>query len=825
MSVISRMRSVTRGGRRERDQRLVVAVDDAVDRAERGEPGRLGADRPLDDPRAIDAAHGVRKPDPDVHGRRTLAPRYACAAMATARRPALSSRLAGFGTTIFAEMSALAARTGSINLGQGFPDTDGPPEVVEAAVAALRAGHNQYPPGAGIPALRAAVADAPAALLRARARPRRRGAGHRRRDRGDRRRAARPVRARRRGDRARALLRLLRRVRRDGRRDAAAGHPAPARTSGSTPPSCAAAVTPRTRLILLNTPHNPTGTVLSRDELEAVAALCREHDLLAVTDEVYEHLVFDGEHVPLATLPGMARAHADDLLGRQDVLASPAGRSAGRAGRAELVAAVRTAKQFLTYRSATPLQHAVAAALALPDDYFAGLADGLQRQARPPVRRARGRGPRGLPPGRHLLRQHRRPPLGEHDGVAFCRELPERAGVVAIPTAVFYDDPARGRSLVRFAFCKRDEVIDEAARRPAPACAPPVTHQGTGSSGRRPASPSQPARRAAGRPERPGSLASSSLGRRLGYRRPAHEAPPRPPGSDPRSAPAPPRSRQTGGQEPAGAADHRGVRAAPDERAGVRRAVAHHGPRRAAGGRRVRAAARGRRRPARHAHERASAGAASITVRIPRGSRARARDRADGRRPGGPRRPQLSRLPPLAAAGARRPRAPAARTSSRGGARAGLTSRGSGTSGVRATLSAASRKRAGDRERGARAAAARGAPRRGRAARARRRRPRRAARRRRPRRRAARARSTRSGSRAPERAAHRARQVGDDALEQRVERRGGAPGGGPRSSGALAGRARARSARPRSPRTCSARQPGLQRAAQTSCTAPTSGSP
>src|SRR3954470_16261985 len=189
--------------------------------------------------------------------------------MATARRPALSSRLAGFGTTIFHEMTTLAQRTGAINLGQGFPDTDGPPAVIEAAVAALRAGHNQYPPGDGIPSLRG--------LCEA-------------------------------GDEVIALEPYY-----DSYAACAAMADATLRPVTLRPPDfrldpaeLAAAVTPRTRLILLNTPHNPTGAVLDRDELEAIAAVCREHDLLAVTDEVYEHLVYDGEHVPLATLPGMA---------------------------------------------------------------------------------------------------------------------------------------------------------------------------------------------------------------------------------------------------------------------------------------------------------------------------------------------------------------------------------------------------------------------------------------------------------------------------------------------------------------------------------------
>jgi N-succinyldiaminopimelate aminotransferase len=379
--------------------------------------------------------------------------------MATARRPALSARLAGFGTTIFHEMTTLAQRTGAINLGQGFPDTDGPAEVVEAAVAALRAGHNQYPPGDGIPSLRAAVAS------------------HQRRFHGldfdpD-------------GEVlitvgateaiASALLGLCEAgdevIALEPYYDSYAACVAMADATlrpvtlrppdfGLDPAELAAAVTPRTRLILLNSPHNPTGAVLSRDELEAVATVCRDHDLLAVTDEVYEHLVYDGEHVPLASLPGMAERTLTISSGGKTF--SFTGWKVGWAcGPAELVTAARTAKQFLTYTVATPLQHAIAAALALGDDYYAGLAAGLRAKR---DRLCAGLEAAGLevfrPAGTYFVNADVR-----EDGVAFCWSLPERAGVVAVPTAVFYSDPARGRSLVRFAFCKRDEVIDEAARR------------------------------------------------------------------------------------------------------------------------------------------------------------------------------------------------------------------------------------------------------------------------------------------------------------------------------------------------------------------------
>jgi N-succinyldiaminopimelate aminotransferase len=219
-------------------------------------------------------------------------------------------------------------------------------------------------------------------------------------------------------------------------------------------------VTARTRMVLLNSPHNPTGKVFSRAELELVADVCREHELIAVTDEVYEHLVYDGQHIPLATLPGMAeRTVGISSLGKTF---SVTGWKVGWAsGPAALVAGVRAAKQFLSFSGATPFQHAGAVALALPDTFYGGLAEAFRAKR---DRLCAGLEAAGLRPIR---------PAGTYfvnarvdgDGVAFCRELPERAGVVAIPTGVFYDHPDAGRSLVRFAFCKREAVIDEAAAR------------------------------------------------------------------------------------------------------------------------------------------------------------------------------------------------------------------------------------------------------------------------------------------------------------------------------------------------------------------------
>jgi N-succinyldiaminopimelate aminotransferase len=376
----------------------------------------------------------------------------------------LTPRLAEFGTTIFAEMSALAVRTGAINLGQGFPDTDGPREVIEAAVEAMRAGANQYPPGPGIPELRRAVA------------------AHQRRFHGIEldpdgevlvtTGATEAI--------AAALLALC-----DQGDEVVTFEPyydsyaACIAMAGATrrlvtlrppdyavdPDALAAAFGPRTRAVLLNSPHNPTGKVFTRAELELIAGHCRERGVLAITDEVYEHLVFDGrEHVPLATLDGMAERTV--TISSAGKTFSLTGWKIGWAtGPRELVAAVQTAKQYLTYVSGAPFQPAIARALELGGAYFESFRAGMEAKR---DRLCAGLEAAGLdvfrPAGTYFVTADIRP-LGEDDGHAFCLALPERAGVVAVPTVVFYDAKDVGRPLVRFAFCKRDEVIDEAAAR------------------------------------------------------------------------------------------------------------------------------------------------------------------------------------------------------------------------------------------------------------------------------------------------------------------------------------------------------------------------
>ncbi|MFG3347559.1 pyridoxal phosphate-dependent aminotransferase [Streptomyces sp. NPDC048018] len=387
--------------------------------------------------------------------------------MAVMTRPLLNRRLAEFGTTIFAEMSALAARTGSINLGQGFPDTDGPEEIREAAVRALREGRgNQYPPGPGVPELRTAIAEhqlrryglahdpdtevlvtagateAIAAALLALVEP------------GDEVIALEPY-----YDSYAACIAMA-----GGTRVPVTLRPhAGAFTLDLD--ELRAAVTGRTRLILLNTPHNPTGTVLSRAELTAIAELAQERDLLVVTDEVYEHLVFDdAEHVPIASLPGMRERTV--TIGSAGKTYSFTGWKVGWVtATPELTSAVRSAKQFLTYVASGPFQYAIAEALRLPDAYTNGLRAEL-RAKRDLLSEGLAAAGFGVhrPAGTYFVTTDIRP-LGETDGFAFCRALPERAGVVAIPNAVFYDHREEGAPFVRFAFCKRVDVLQEAVDR------------------------------------------------------------------------------------------------------------------------------------------------------------------------------------------------------------------------------------------------------------------------------------------------------------------------------------------------------------------------
>lgn len=377
--------------------------------------------------------------------------------------PYLTTRLQDYTSTIFSEMSALAVTTGSINLGQGFPDTDGPDFIKRAAIRAIEAGHNQYPPLPGIVELRSAIA------------------GHQRRHRGldfdpdtDILVTAGATEAM-----AACMLSLCEVgdevVMFEPYYDAYAACAAMAGARRRVVPLRAPewsfdaedledAITDRTRLLVVNTPHNPTGKVFSLAELRVIADVCQRHDLLVVTDEVYEHLVYGSSHVSLATLPGMAD---------RTITVSSAAKTFSFTGwkvgwvcaRPELIAAIRTAKQYLTFVSAAPFQYAIAEGLRESDEYLIDAARVLRDK-----RDFLAAGLEGVgfevfsSPGTFFLTTDISS-VTQEDSLTFCRALPERCGVVAIPSSVFYDDRATGRHFVRWMFSKRPEVLDEAVNR------------------------------------------------------------------------------------------------------------------------------------------------------------------------------------------------------------------------------------------------------------------------------------------------------------------------------------------------------------------------
>jgi N-succinyldiaminopimelate aminotransferase len=386
----------------------------------------------------------------------------------SALRPA--ARVAGFGTTVFAEMTRLAQVHGAVNLGQGFPDFDGPDFLHEAAIRAIREGRNQYCPTGGVPELARAVArhqerfwglayapeevtvyagatEAIFAALQALCDP---------------------------GDEvvlfepfydsylaavtmAGGVARVVTLRDRGAEGDGGAGF-------AYDPAELAAAVGPRTRAILVNSPHNPTGKVFSWAELEPLAALARKHDLIVVSDEVYEHLVYEGEHVPVASLPGM-RERTVTISSAAKTFSVTGWKIGWSCAPPELTRPLQAAHQFITFCNGTPFQYAVAEALAAGDGYYETL--------RAEYRGRRDRLCTGLeaagfgvrrPAGTYFVMADIRP-LGFDDDIAFCRALPERAGVAAIPPSSFYRNRDAGRHLVRFAFCKTDAVLDEAIRR------------------------------------------------------------------------------------------------------------------------------------------------------------------------------------------------------------------------------------------------------------------------------------------------------------------------------------------------------------------------
>lgn len=376
----------------------------------------------------------------------------------------LVSRLQPFGTTVFAEMTQRALQFDAVNLGQGFPDTDGPAELLRIAAEGLHQGLNQYAPARGLPVLREAVAEhqqrfyglavdpdtevlvtvgateAIAASITALVEP------------GQEVLVVEPY-----YDSYAASIALAGAERRT----------VPLRFPDLTldVDALRAAVSDRTRLLLLNTPHNPTGKVFSRAELEAVAAIAREHDLVVISDEVYEHLVFDGlTHVPIATLPGMAeRTLTISSVGKTFSLTG--WKTGWVTGPADLIAAVAGVKQFLTFVGVTHVQPAVAHGLRMAPEFFTGFAAQLQAKRDLLVEALAEVGVPVSPcQGTYFViadfAGH-----GVTDAVDFCRRLPEEVGVVGVPVSVFCDRPEPVSSLVRFAFCKQDEVLREAARR------------------------------------------------------------------------------------------------------------------------------------------------------------------------------------------------------------------------------------------------------------------------------------------------------------------------------------------------------------------------
>ena len=376
-----------------------------------------------------------------------------------------SRRVAGFGTTVFAEMTELARRHDAVNLGQGAPGFDGPDFVKEAAVAAIRAGHNQYAPSGGVPELARAICrhqerfwglsyrteevavyagatEAIFASIQALCDP------------GDEVVLFEPF-----YDSYRASVAMA-----GARERVVTLEDRPPAGFRYEPEALEEAIGPRTRMILLNTPHNPTGKVFSRQELEHVAGLCRRHDLVLVSDEVYEHLVFEGEHVPPASLPGMRERTVTISSGAKTF--SLTGWKIGWSCAPEaLTRPLKAAHQFITFCSGTPFQHAVAAGLEADDGYYDELLAGYRERR---DRLCRGLEEVGFgvrrPAGTYFVLADIRP-LGYEDDVDFCRELPGRVGVAAVPPTSFYLNREAGRHLVRFAFCHGAPVLDEAVRR------------------------------------------------------------------------------------------------------------------------------------------------------------------------------------------------------------------------------------------------------------------------------------------------------------------------------------------------------------------------
>jgi len=381
----------------------------------------------------------------------------------SSRQPYLNARLQGFGTTIFTEMTRLAIEHNALNLGQGFPDFDGPGSVKEAAVEAIRAGHNQYCRMAGLPPLTQAIAAHQERFYGLRYDPLSEVTVY--------------------SGATEAIFATLQALCEvgdeivlfepyyDSYRASVSMAGATPRMVTLRPPhftydpaQLEAAITPKTRAILLNTPHNPSGKVFSRAELEHIAALAREHDILVISDEVYEHLVYEGEHLPIASLPGM-RERTIQISSSGKTFSFTGWKVGWTCAPPAISAAIRCAHQFITFCTATPFQHAIAHALSLGDDFYGELvADYGRRRDRLCTGLAQAGFEVLIPAGTYFALTDIRP-LGYSDDVEFCRMLPVEVGVAAIPPSVFYEDRHEGRHLVRWAFCKSDPVLDGAVER------------------------------------------------------------------------------------------------------------------------------------------------------------------------------------------------------------------------------------------------------------------------------------------------------------------------------------------------------------------------
>ena len=378
-------------------------------------------------------------------------------------------RLQPYTVNIFAKMSALASSLGAVNLGQGFPDEDGPAAMLEVARQAISDGVNQYPPGAGILELRQAVAAQRSRVHGMEFDPQTEvlitvGASE---------------------AIAAAVLGLVEPgsevlviepffdtyapvIAMAGAHRVAVPMVADGAGFALDVDAVRAAVTPRTRALILNSPHNPTGMVASHDDLLALAEVAADADLLVISDEVYEHLTYDGlRHRPIGGYPGMAQRTV--TISSAAKMFNCTGWKIGWAcGAPELIAGVRAAKQYLSYVGGAPFQPAVAYALDNEDAWVARLRDSLQTKR---DRLAQALGDIGFGvhhcAGTYFLCADPRP-LGFADGTAFCEELPHTAGVAAIPMSAFCDQGGAARTwnhLVRFAFCKRADTLDEAIRR------------------------------------------------------------------------------------------------------------------------------------------------------------------------------------------------------------------------------------------------------------------------------------------------------------------------------------------------------------------------